>query len=126
MRVARMQRNAEHKGIEILFDHVPADSARENLKGHGFKWNRKTKVWYIRYTKKNEQTAVEFLTAYNSGSFTGPLYVKREREIDPERQGLIEKAISIMNSQDPENRSENERYAKRATNNQLKQIIAYA
>lgn len=94
---ATIRKNNERKGIEISFHRVPVQAARDELKAAGFKWNRKTKVWYIRNTKKNMAAALDFIAAYNAGRFTGPLFEKKAPEEKPEENGIdIALALGII------------------------------
>ena len=124
MRTATIRTNSERRGIEIFFNGMPSQTARDEIKSLGFKWNHKTKVWYIRNTKKNMDAALNYCEKFNAGKYNGPLYEKREA--DPERENLIKRAIEFMNREDPEHAEQNIRDARRATNQQLLQILAWA
>lgn len=76
---ATLKDNHERRGIEISFNTIPAAAARDELKMIGFKWNGKTKVWYIRNTKKNRAAALEFLAAFNENKFSGPTWTAKEK-----------------------------------------------
>jgi len=50
---AKMQENNLRDGVELVFPGIPSESIRSTLKENGWRWNRKTKVWYKR---RDEET----------------------------------------------------------------------
>lgn len=77
---ATLKDNHEKHGIEISFNTIPAAAARDELKMIGFRWNSKTRVWYIKNTKKNRAAALEFLAAFNENKFTGSTWTAKEKK----------------------------------------------
>ena len=43
--------NMEANRLQILFDEIPADDLRAELKSHGFKWSRKNEAWQRQLTR---------------------------------------------------------------------------
>lgn len=46
-----LKRNAEHNGIELIFDGKPDTSIRTALKANGFRWHGVKKLWYAKETE---------------------------------------------------------------------------
>ena len=51
--MAQVTMNSAKNGVEIRFDSKPAESILIGLKGNGFKWSGKQKMWYA---KQNPET----------------------------------------------------------------------
>ena len=43
--------NMEANRLQILFDEIPSDETRAELKSHGFKWSRKNEAWQRQLTR---------------------------------------------------------------------------
>ena len=43
--------NMEANRLQILFDEIPADGLRADLKSHGFKWSRRNEAWQRQLTR---------------------------------------------------------------------------
>ena len=49
---AYWQRNAEHKGLEVVFPSSPKAEIRTALKTNGFRWHNTKKLWFAKETKE--------------------------------------------------------------------------
>jgi hypothetical protein len=59
-----IRKNEEHNGIEVKFSAKPAPDVIEWLKGHGFRWSMRCKIWYTKYNEaKERQTRERFSIA---------------------------------------------------------------
>lgn len=50
-------RNTELNRLQILFDDIPSEAARNALKGEGFKWSPKNQAWQRQLTPNAERAA---------------------------------------------------------------------
>ena len=58
---AKIRRNDEKDGIEILFDEKPDDTTRAKLKAAGFRWSRFNKCWFKKFSEAAESAAREII-----------------------------------------------------------------
>lgn len=58
---ASVRYNRTHEGVEIAFPAKPALEVIARIKGHGFRWSMRSKVWYKRYSAENWTSAHELL-----------------------------------------------------------------
>lgn len=61
--MCKINLNQELNGIELSFENKPEQSVIDSMKAQGFKWNRRTRVWYAK------QTATRMEFAKTLGSF---------------------------------------------------------
>jgi hypothetical protein len=47
---AAVRHNEALNGVEVTFGAKPAEEVREALKGRGFRWSGRQRLWYARYT----------------------------------------------------------------------------
>ena len=52
-----VNKNEQMNGIEITFNGIPSEETRNALKEKGFRWSRKQKLWYARFTEEKHQWA---------------------------------------------------------------------
>jgi hypothetical protein len=52
-----IRRNPEHDGVEISFPSKPAPDVLARVKGAGFRWSMRGKVWYKKYTPEAWRSA---------------------------------------------------------------------
>lgn len=46
-----VSKNEKLNGIEITFGGIPSEETRNALKEKGFRWSRKQKIWWSRFTE---------------------------------------------------------------------------
>lgn len=52
-----VNKNEEMNGIEITFDGIPSEETRNALKEKGFRWSRRQKLWWSRFTEEKYKWA---------------------------------------------------------------------
>lgn len=52
-----MQKNSEHKGIELYFQDKPSEQVRTELKNTGYRWHKTKKCWYAKEGKETLKLA---------------------------------------------------------------------
>lgn len=57
----KIVRNKELNRLQILFDDIPDEDLRAELKGHGFRWSPKNKAWQRQLTRDAEWAAKRIL-----------------------------------------------------------------
>lgn len=63
----KIVRNIPENRLQILFDNIPDEQTREDLKSHGFRWSPRSKAWQRQLTD-NAQRAAETVLGLNETS----------------------------------------------------------
>lgn len=64
--------NMEANRLQILFDEIPSEETRAELKSHGFKWSRKNEAWQRQLTRNALYDAKSILGITDTKRPTGP------------------------------------------------------
>lgn len=74
--MAQVTMNSAKNGVEIRFDSKPAESVLIGLKGNGFKWSGKQKIWYA----KQSPETLAFAATLSGDLPTAEVSAAKERQ----------------------------------------------